>query len=216
MRLFLVSSAWRNVPLISQILCCQNLVKGKIQSCKLRGCCIFWWKPIKVDRPDFLSEHALLCTMIKCEFVSHQNSTSSKITTALLIVFKMRVTTGISSVWIWSYSPEIASDIPLPSERVFLGLFTITSTYFVNALELVQPSEWDQHHHHTSFSGIPCKLLLPETGGTFVKLDLKLVSCPLSLKSLTLLKFIWNQFDSFNIVTSNSFLPIAEEKRCQS
>lgn len=128
MRLFLVRSAWRNAPLISQILCCQNLVNGKTQSCKLRGCCIFWWKPIKVDRPDFLSEHALLSTMIKCEFTPHQNSTSSKITMALLTVFKMRVTTGISSVWIWFYSPEIASDIPLASERVFLGLFTITST----------------------------------------------------------------------------------------
>lgn len=65
-RLLLVRSAWRNIPLISQILCCQKLGNGKTQSCKWRGCCIFWWKPIKADRRDFLSEHALLSIMIKC------------------------------------------------------------------------------------------------------------------------------------------------------
>lgn len=113
-----------------------------------------------------------------------------KITTALLMVFKMRVTTGISSVWIWFYHLDIASDIPLPSESVFRFIYHHFH-YFVNVQVLVQPSEWTQHHHHTSFSGIPCKFLLLETGRNFAKLNLGLVSCLLYLKTPSL---SWKSF----------------------
>lgn len=64
-RLLLVRSAWRNVPLISQILCCQKLGNGKTQL-QMKTLLHFLMKPIKVDRRDFLSEHGLLSIMIKC------------------------------------------------------------------------------------------------------------------------------------------------------
>lgn len=74
-------------------------------------------------------------------------------------------------------------------ERVFRFIFCHFH-YFVNVQVVVQPSGWT-HHCHTSFSGIPCKLLLPGSGGPFTKLDLGPVLCPPSPETPSL---PWNSF----------------------
>lgn len=76
--------------------------------------------------------------------------------------------------------------------------------YFVNVQVLVQPPGWT-HHCHTSFSGIPCKLFLPGSGGTFVKLDLELVPCPPPPEPPSL---SWNSF-GINLILLISWLQTA-------
>lgn len=77
--------------------------------------------------------------------------------------------------------------------------------YFVNVDVLVQPSGWTQHYCHTSFSGIPCNLLLPGSGGTFIKLALGSVLCPTPPETPSL---PWNSF-GINLIPLISWLQTA-------